>query len=318
MSDIDLNLLRILEALLEEESVTGAARRLGVTQSAVSHALAKLRERFGDQLLVRTSAGMVPTARAKELREPIRRGLGALREALDTGAGFAPATAKRLFTVAMTDQLGATVLPAIARRVMADAPGIDLRVTAVVRNVERTLETAAADLVVTGFTVPPEAPGLFRQRLFAEELVCIVRADHPIALGPRLTLGEFCALSHVLVAPKGGRSGVVDEQLAQHGMKRRIAVVVPHFLVAPFVVAGTDLILTVAASVARKLAPMLDLRIVAPPLELTPATYWQLWHERAHDDAGQKWLRGLIVEECARHEPQPAAPPRARQRRPRS
>jgi DNA-binding transcriptional LysR family regulator len=315
-TEVDLNLLRILEALLDEESVTGAARRLGVTQSAVSHALARLREQLGDALLVRTSTGMAPTPRARELREPIRRGLGALREALETR--FDPATATRTFNVAMTDQLGATILPAIWQRLAADAPKIDLRITPVVRNVERTLETAAADLVISGAFATPEAPGLYRQRLFGEDLTCVVRAGHPTAKA-ELTLEQFCALSHVLVAPRGGR-GVVDDALAQHGAARRVAVVVPHFLVAPFVVAHSDLVLTVAASVAKKLSPMLGLKTLTPPIELPRATYWQIWHERTHEDAAHKWLRAAIAEVCEshEHERQPAAATASRQRRKRS
>jgi DNA-binding transcriptional LysR family regulator len=319
LSSVDLNSLRILDALLEEGSVTGASKRLGVTQSAVSHALARLREQFGDPLFVRTSKGVTPTARAEELRAPIRRGLDALREAIEGGARFVPKTAQRSFTMAMTDQLGATLLPAVCREIASSAPHVDLRVTPVVRNVERMLETAAADVVVLGASEPPEAPGLFRQRLFEEDLVCVVRAEHPLARREALTLDQFCSLSHVLVAPQGGQhAGVVNAALARQGQSRRIAVMVPHFLVAPYVVAVSDLVLTVAASVARTLAPMLGLRVLAPPIELPRAAYWQIWHERTHGDASQKWLRALVAKVGASHAEQPAPRAGARQARARS
>ena len=315
---VDLNLLRILEALLDEQSVTAAAKKLGVTQSAVSHALARLREEVGDPLLVRTSTGMTATPRAKELREPIRRGLHVLEQALEGGERFAPRAAKRTFTIAMTDQLGVTVLPALLARLAVDAPGVDVRVTPVVRNVERALETAAADVVVSGAFVPPEAPGLFRQRLFDEAMVCVVRADHPLATSDdRITLEDFCAMSHVLVAPRGGR-GVVDEALGARGASRRVAVVVPHFLVAPFLVAESDLVLTVAESVARAFAPVLALRVMDPPVELPRAVYWQLWHERTHDDAAHKWLRGVLAEVSASHAREPVSRRTRTQRRDRS
>src|SRR5262249_25874960 len=147
-------------------------------------------------------------------------------------------------------------------------------------------------LVVTGAFAPADSPGLFRQRLFEEPLVCVVRADHPTVSG-KLTLEKFCELSHAIVAPRGGR-GIVDSLLAERGLSRRVAVVVPHFLVAPFLIATSDLVLTVAESTAKALASLLPLRIVAPPLELPRATYLQLWHQRSHEDSGHKWLRNVV------------------------
>ncbi len=291
---LDLNLFVMLDALLDERSVTGAAKRLGVTQSAVSHALGRLREHFGDPLLVRTSEGMTPTLRASELREPLRRGLETIREATQREAHFDPSTAARTFTIATTDQVGVVLLPALYARLATLAPRVDLRITPIVRNVERALESGAADLVVTGAFTPAEAPGLFRQRLFDERLVCVVRADHP-RVEDGLTLEQFCALPHALVAPRGG-PGMVDGLLADRGLSRRVAVVLPHFLVAPFLVAKSDLVLTVAESVAQAFTSLLPLRLLAPPLELPRATYWSVWHQRSHDDAGHRWLRSVIAQ----------------------
>jgi DNA-binding transcriptional LysR family regulator len=316
----DLNLLVILDALLDERSVTGAARRLGVTQSAVSHALGRLRGHFGDPLFVRTSSGMTPTQRAHELREPIRRSLETLREVSQRGARFEPRTAVRTFTIAATDQVGIVLLPALYARLSKDAPRIDLRVTPVVRNVERALESGTADLVISGAFAPPEAPGLFRQQLFDEPLVCLVRAGHP-AVGDKVTLEQFCALPHALVAPRGGR-GILDDLLEQRGLSRRVAVVLPHFLVAPFLIARSDLVLTVAESVAKAFTSFLPVRLVAPPIELPRATYSQLWHERSHHDAGHAWLRRRVVEASAaragdrlergsEHDPEPGSRPAA-------
>jgi DNA-binding transcriptional LysR family regulator len=289
----DLNLLVILEALLEERSVTGAGQRLGVTQSAVSHALGRLRAHFGDPLLVRTSTGMTPTLRAQELREPIRRSLETLRDVAQRGARFDPRTAVRTFTIATTDQVGVVLLPALYAKLAASAPGVDLRITPVVRHIERALESGTADLVITGAFAPADAPGLFRQQLFDEPLVCLVRAAHP-TVGDSITLEQFCELRHALIAPRGGR-GIVDSLLEERGLSRRVAVVLPHFLVAPFLIARSDLVLTVAESVAKASLSLLPLRLVAPPIELPRATYSQLWHQRSHDDAGHKWLRTLVA-----------------------
>jgi len=292
-SATDLSLFVVLDALFEARTVTAAAKRLGVTQSAVSHALARLREHFGDQLFVRTRSGMTPTERARELREPIRRGLQTLRDAAGRGARFEPKKSVRTFTIATTDQLGFTLLPLLYARIAKAAPGVDLRVVAVVRDVERTLESGDADLVITGASTFVEVPGTFRQKLFEQRLVCLVRKDHPVA--SRLTMEAFCALDHVLVAPRGGR-GSVDRALEQQGLSRRVAVVVPHFMVAPFLVAKSDLVLTVVEDVARAFVDILPLRVLAPPLDLSRAAYAQIWHERSHEDAGHKWLRSLVAE----------------------
>jgi DNA-binding transcriptional LysR family regulator len=294
----DLSLFVILDALLEERNVTRAARRLGVTQSAVSHALKRLREQMGDPLLVRTRAGMTPTKRAEQLRAPIRRALELLDDAVQLGTAFDPATATREFTLATSDQLGVALLPGLWARLATVAPRVDLRLAPIVRDVERTLESGAADLVLSGAFDPPAGAGLFRQRLFEERLVCIVRKDHPEVRGT-LGLEQFCSLSHALVAPRGGR-GVVDQALERLGRSRRVAVRLPHFLVAPFLVAKSDLVLTVGESVARAFASSrLPLRIVAPPLELPMATYWQIWHQRCHGDGGHTWLRNVIAKVSA-------------------
>jgi DNA-binding transcriptional LysR family regulator len=284
----------ILDTLLEERNVTRTAKRLGVTQSAVSHALKRLREHFEDPLLVRTSAGMTPTPRAEEIAEPIRRGLETIQQGVRRGARFQPATARRSFVIATTDQIGVLWLPALYRKIASTAPHVDLRVTPIVRDVERTLDAGAADVVLTGAFEQASDKGLFRQRLREERLVCLVRAGRTDLKEP-LTLEQFCALSHVLIAPRGGK-GIVDRRLAERGLVRRVAVQVPHFLVAPFLVAGSDLVLTVAESVARTFLPLLPLRVLEPPLELPPAAYWQVWHERSHRDAAHAWLRGQIAE----------------------
>ncbi len=284
----------ILDTLLEERNVTRTARRLGVTQSAVSHALKRLREHFGDPLLVRSSQGMTRTPRAEEIAEPIRRGLETIQEGVRRGAHFQPATAERSFALATTDQIGVLWLPPLFRRISTAAPRVDLRVIPIVRDIERALDTGAADVVLTGAFDPPEVQGLFRQRLREERMVCLVRADRADVKGD-LSLEQFCALSHVLVAPRGGR-GIVDRMLAEQGITRRIAVQVPHFAVAPFLVAASDLVLTVAESVARVFLPLLPLRMLAPPIGLPPAVYWQVWHERSHRDAAHAWLRARIAE----------------------
>ncbi len=293
-SDLDLNLLVILEALLAEKSVTRAADRVGLTQSAASHALTRLRDHFDDPLLVRARGGMALTARAQELAVPVRDALATLDAALRGPGPFEPARARRRFAIAMTDYLGVVLLPPLYARLAREAPQVDLAITSVVRSVEDTLGAESIDLVVTMAPLADEHPDLYQQRLFEERYVCVMRRDHPAA-ARTLTVDAYCALDHVLIAPRGGR-GIVDRELATRGLARRVAVQVPHWLVAPHLVACSDLVLTVAERLARTYAPLLPLRIVELPIELAAISCWQRWHARSHSDPGHAWLRGLVAD----------------------
>jgi DNA-binding transcriptional LysR family regulator len=264
-----------------------------VTQSAVSHTLKRLRDFFGDPLLIRTKAGMELTPRAVELREPIRKSLETIETAVQKAESFDPQRSTATFTVAMTDHIGVSVLPDIVAACAKEAPGIDLRVLPVVKDIERQLEIGEIDLLFSLSSVPITRPGLYRQKLFDERFVCIVREDHP-ALDGHLTLDAYCALDHLLIAPRGGR-GFIDAILEERGLKRRVALKVPHFLLAPFIVVKTDLILTLAERVGRRFAELLPLRLLPPPLEIPPFTCSQVWHERKHAEAAHAWFRALIA-----------------------
>jgi DNA-binding transcriptional LysR family regulator len=290
---LNLNAIMTLDALLEEKSPTGAAKKLGITQSAVSHTLKELRDFFGDPLLSRTARGMVLTPRALELAEPIRKGLETIDAAVQRAEVFDPRRTSMTFTVAMTDHVGISFLPDFFAALAREAPGVDLRVMPVVRRVERQLEAGEIDLLFSLSSVPIEGLGLYRQRLFDERFVCLVRRDHP-KVGRRLTLEEYCALDHLLIAPRGGR-GLVDQLLDENGLERRVALTVPQFLLAPFIVAESDLILTLAERVARRFESLLPLRIVPPPLRIPEYVCSQVWHERHHANAGHRWIRALIA-----------------------
>jgi DNA-binding transcriptional LysR family regulator len=290
---LDLNAIATLDALLFEKSPTRAADRLGVTQSAVSHTLKRLREYFGDPLLIRTREGMVLTARAQDLADPIRRSLETIESALERSRGFDAKRAKMTFTVAMTDHVGISILPSVYAALSLEGPGIDLRVLPIVKGVERQLEAGEIDILFSLSSVPTTQAGLYRQKLFDERYVCLVRKDHP-AIEQRWTVDRFCALDHLLIAPRGGR-GFVDALLEERGLSRRVALKVPHFLLAPFIVAQTDLVLTLAERVARRFAELLPLRVLEAPLELPTYVCSQVWHERSHSDGAHAWLRGLIA-----------------------
>jgi len=293
LPSVDLNLLVALDSLLAEASVTRAAKRVGITQSAMSHSLGRLRELFRDPLLVRTKTGMTPTVRAKALVDPIRRALDEIERAIAERPTFEPSTARRTFTIATQDYGEALILPALLARIRSEAPFVDLVARPLADDGIAMLEDDSAEIVL-GPTIPDQA-GIYCQRLFNERFVCLVREDHPRVRG-RMTLDKFVSLPHMLIAPRGRGRGPVDEALSKLGRERRIAVLVPHFLVAPHIVAQTDLCLTLPERIARQFVSMLPLRILDPPIELSGFTVWQGWHERWSRDPGHLWLRSLFVE----------------------
>lgn len=295
LATLDLNLVRALAALLAERHVTRAAARLGITQSAASHALARLREVLGDPLLVRGPRGtMLPTPRAAELAPGIHRVLDDLAGVLRGPAAFDPAIARRTFRIGAADYLGLVLLPRLIERLGRLAPGIDLWVHPVTDWGDAELAAGALDLV----TGPPRGTarpaGSYEKVLFAETFTCVLRAGHPLA-GSRMTLARYTSLGHVLVAPRGTPGSLVDDALAAAGRTRRIAVGVPHFLVVPYVVAASDLVATVPTRLAALVADDAGLVRAAPPVELEPFDMAMAWHERVHGDAGHRWLREQLV-----------------------
>ena len=295
LAAVDLNLLVALDALLAEGSVTRAAARIGRTQSAMSHALARLRELFDDPLLVRTQQGMQPTPRAQELIEPIRRALADIERALSSRPSFDPARAQRSFILAMSDYQEIVILPQLLARLTEEAPGIDLVIQHRPAAIERALEAGEVDLALAPGHEP--LPGIYRQPLFKDRFVCVVREGHP-TVKRKLTLDDYLALSHLLISPRGGSGSIVDSALAEQGLRRRIAVQVPHFLVAPHLVARSNLCLTLAERLAKIFAERERLRVLPPPLVIPGFTMFQIWHERHHHDAGHAWLRGVLAELC--------------------
>lgn len=292
LAEVDLNLLVTLDALLAQRSVTKAARQLGLGQPATSAALARLRVMLEDPLLVRTAQGMTLTARAEELREPLREILARIDQALSPPERFEPAHASRTFVLHTTDYFELVLLPPLCEQLGVEAPGVRVDVRAIGDKRLAQELASACDLAI----VPrrdEEPAGIYRQVLFVEDLVCLVRRDHP-TVGRTLTIDEYAALGHVMVSPRGGARGHVDRVLAEHGLERRILLTTPHFLVAPAVVARTDLVTTVAERLARAVADSWNLRIVPLPFEMPAVPQVALWHERNHRDPGHRWLRSLL------------------------
>jgi len=299
LHSIDLNLLNALDALLRHNSVTKAARELGLSQSATSHALNRLRELFQDDLLVRSGRAMVPTARAEQLKIPLQQALSQLAAAIQMPQAFDPASARGQFCLATSDYVQFVFLPSLIEKLQQRAPNIDLRIRELgAEPPTDRLATGAVDLALT-LGLPEDVPAtLYRRDLFQLDLVSLVRADNP-HVGDTLDLDTFCRLPHILVSPLADDVGVVDTTLAKIGRERKIAVVVPHFMVAPFLVAKSDMILTTARSFAEKFADSLPLRFFEPPIALHRGTVSMVWHRRSHGEASHRWLRRQIEEVVA-------------------
>ena len=291
VQDIDLNLLRVFDAVLQERSVTAAAGRLGLTQPAVSNALARLRTLLGDALFVRTPVGMEATPFARGVAEPVRQALALLDSALAHGPGFEPASATRAFRFYMSDLGQIEFLPPLIERVQRAAPGVRLEAVALdVEDIAGALGTGALDLAI-GF-LPGLGPPVRRRALFRDPYLCLMRADHPIKA---LTKRKFLDASHALVTYRGGHR-VVEEALERAGLARRISLRLPHFTVVPMVLERTDLICTLPARVARVFERRGKLKSLPPPVPIPVADVAVHWHERFDADQGNRWLREQLIE----------------------
>jgi len=307
LSSVNLNLLVALDALLAERSVTRAAARVGITQSAMSNALQRLRELYDDPLFERVGRGVVPTARALALAPSLQGGLAMLGATLGT-PGFDPATAERTFVLAASDYVEFVLVPPLLRRLEAEAPGVRIEVRSWgLHEIPEQLASGEVDLML-GFygKLPPRHE---EQLLFDERYVCIVRKGHP-TVGKRLTLARYATLDHVVVSqarPERGaadraaasRPASVDVALAARGMKRRVAVRVSHFLMVPRLVARTDLVAALSWRVVEPFVGTFGLAVHPPPLPLPAGRIGQVWHARQSADPGARWLRSVIADVAA-------------------
>lgn len=316
-ASLDLNLLRVFDALMEERNVTRAGARLRLTQSAISHALNRLRFMLGDELFVRGADGMQPTARAAEIGPRLRQALHHLQLAL-APASFSPGTTDRCFTIGATDYFSALLLPEITARLRIEAPNAELRVRAIDDiDIVEELDAGRMDVVTGSFGRVPER--FAQEPLYREEMVWVLRVDHPAADKP-LTMEVIAKLPHLSVALVGNVSeatdgfvtqhglerrviacnrGGVDQILAEHGMRRRVHVTVPHFLAVPRVVAHSDLIALMPRRLAARFIGKYPIKMISPCHDAASFEVAALWHARlgARDDV--TWFRGVLREVAA-------------------
>ena len=293
---LDLNLLKALDALLDECNVTRAASRLGVTQPAMSGMLTRLRENFGDPLFVRAKHGIVPTQRALELSAPLKQVISQIGALLQPPS-FDPLTANITFTIAATDYaLRAVALPFLSA-LKQQAPHIRIALMPVDdKQVQLQLERGDIDLaLLTPESTPPD---LHAKNLFDEHYVCVLRQGHPAMQGRKqLTVSQLCELDHALVSYTGGGfRGVTDEALEKLGQQRQVSLSVKSFIILPEILRASDM---VAILPSRLVAGMDDLMVFDPPIEVPGFTKVAAWHERTHRDVAHRWLRELLFTQCA-------------------
>ena len=292
LSALDLNLLLVFDAVLAEQSVGRAAKKLHVTPPAVSNALVRLRDALGDPIVTRSGRGIVPTRRALELAPAIRRALVDIDQAIH-GEAFDPKTADPQITLGVADAGQLAKLPRIARALARAMPRARLRVVHVDTMV--ALGGVGGTEVDLAIGVSHPGPGLHRQNIYDERFVVIARADHP-RIGSRAGKKALAEASHVEVHVALGQANKsIAAAYAAAGVTRSVSVVLPTFAAAVAVVAATDLVATIPASVVAVLGAPLGVRVVTCPLEVPPLPMHMTWHERTHRDAAMRVFRELVV-----------------------
>ncbi len=295
---IDLNLLAVFDAIMAEKSVSRAADRLGLTQPAASQALKRLRDLVGDELFVRTARGVTPTPRAREIANPIREALDKVREALGETGSFDCSQSERMFSVTMIAGYEAIILPRYLSWLGANAPHVKLKVESSIGTdladdmEEGRIDIAMGDEEYTG--------AQFRNELlFEDPFVVIARRDHP-KIGEQITLEQYLALNHVALQVPMVTGTVVGTELRRKGVHRKIVHEVPVLTSIPAVVAATDMLATLPRRTSHAIVDTQALRILSPPVPLTPLKVFQVWHARSDGDPGHRWLRGSFREVCQR------------------
>lgn len=301
LARFDLNLLRVLDALLREGSTVGAGRRLGLSQPAVSAALGRLRQTLGDPLFVRQGQGLVPTGYASGLEVPLRAVLEDLEGVLAGPRPFAPAEARLDFRISGTDFFATMLMPGLGALLQREAPGVRLQLVDLVPdNYVEALERRNIDLALLPERSFPA--WIAREPLFHAEFAVIARAGHPalttagVAPGDVVPMELFCALDHVLCSPDGQFHGIGDAALAGNGGSRRVVMSVPVFEGVLQVVAASDMIALFPRALAEHRAQGSPIEVYSPPVEIPPPILCMIWHWRHDGEPAHLWLRGTVRE----------------------
>jgi len=291
----DLNLLTVFVAVDEHRHITKAAKTLRISQPAVSHALGRLRALLDDPLFVKSSQGMVPTPRAVELAPSIRSLLASFERDVLGKEAFEPMKLKRTFIIFTTDYVESLLLPRLLDALATEAPGVRVACKGTRFSFPRAELESECDLAIAGFF--GELPdGFYQQKLFSDEFVSAVRKGHP-RLGKKreLTLDEFCAERHLLIAPGGELQATMDGLLKKKKRERFIVAGLSAFMSSAWILPETDCVLTGSARLIRQIGKAFPIQVLVPPVKVPDITIVQVWHERNHRDPGHRWFREQVM-----------------------
>ena len=300
LRNFDLNLLVAFKFLMEERSVSRAAERLFISQSAMSHVLQRLRRQLDDPVLVKTAAGMTPTPRAQALWEPVKAVLRDVERLVRTPEEFSPESSQKRFIIASSDYVEFTLLPPFIAELNRRAPNIEIHV----KQFSSTTppETAIAehqiDFAIGFDVIISPSPKVRSQKLFKDEIVCICRDRHPDFTGNRISFEQFISSRHMVISRRGAGTGLIDDWLEKHGQTRKVSLVVANFLSTPWIVANTDLLLSLPKRIAEKFIHVAPLKILPIPIDLPTYDVIMIWHPLQEKEPDHRWIRQEILGAC--------------------
>lgn len=301
-SDLDFNLLKVLEALFIHRSASEAAEALSVTQPSVSLSLKRLRAHFGDELFVRQGGKMVPTAVAERLREPVARVIATVQSDIVPVGPFDPASSDRCFVLSLSDLGELTFLPDLMASIRRKAPRVTVQsVTLPTRELKGALVDGDVDLAL-GYFYGFDGDNLFSQKLFDQTFVCLARSDHP-DIGDTLSVEQFIRAEHAIIEQDGRSQEVFERCLDTLGLSRHVVLRSPHFMSVPLLISQSDMITTVPLAVGRIYTKLTGLKMLPLPFQSPSVELKQFWHRRSHTDPGTVWLRRLVSKLFTGHDP---------------
>lgn len=301
-SDLDFNLLKVLEAVFIHRSASAAAEALSVTQPSVSLSLKRLRAHFGDELFVRQGGRMVPTAVAERLREPVARVIATVQSDIVPAGPFDPASSDRCFVLSLSDLGELTFLPDLMASIRRKAPRVTVQsVTLPTRELKGALVDGDVDLAL-GYFYGFDGDNLFSQKLFDQTFVCLARVDHP-DIGDRLSVEQFIRAEHAIIEQDGRSQEVFERRLETLGLERHVVLRSPHFMSVPLLISQSDMITTVPLAVGRIYTKLTRLKMLPLPFQSPAVELKQFWHRRSHTDPGTVWLRRIVSKLFTGHDP---------------
>ncbi len=298
IKDVDLNLLAVFSAIYKDENISRAAERLGLSQPATSNALNRLRKLLDDPLFIRTGRGVLPTARAHALAEPIEKALDLIQTSINEKPAFNYADSTRSFELAMSDYSEFLILSKLIEWAGEAAPKLRFNIWPIDgADIPDAFSRGKIDLAIGN--IPFLQDNYRRQRLFEEDFVAIVRRGHPLAKDA-ITEEEFVSYPHIVFSPRSSRGAQIDQLLKEQNLTRLVALQIPNYLSMPPLVAKSNYIAPIPFRIAQAFRDSFPIKIVKLPVSFKPVTISQFWHEQTHNDAGLRWLRSLLFELCQR------------------